>query len=171
MDVELRLRLLSVPSDLDRFVAQVNDEIDSSAIVSSFDGIVYAVLSRGADSSASGILAVAFDLAHDVEKLGAIVDDIDDELVDLTEIAERVERSRETVRLWALGKRGRGDFPLPSGALPGSVKIWEWEAVNTWLLLHHPSLADDVVHLSRVDRARFRIQREADRLNQRSAAA
>jgi predicted DNA-binding transcriptional regulator AlpA len=159
VDVELRLRFSTTPTDFDRFAQQITNEIDSSAVVSTLDGISYATLSKSFNPGGPGLVSIALTLTAAVEKLGGLVDDIDDDLVDLSEIAERVGRSRETVRLWSLGRRGSGEFPLPSGLLPGSVKVWEWDSINTWLSKHHPTLADDVQLLSRVERAKFRIHR------------
>jgi predicted DNA-binding transcriptional regulator AlpA len=101
-------------------------------------------------------LAVAVELATRLEALGSTIDDIDDDLVDLSEIAARVGRSREAIRLWSSGKRGAGGFPLPVGVLPGSVKVWDWSSVNSWLALSQPALADPVRYLNRVERSTFR---------------
>lgn len=54
------------------------------------------------------------------------------DLVGVTDIAERVGVSRETVRTWESGKRRDGDFPRPCGEV-GRAKVWEWGAVNAWL--------------------------------------
>ncbi len=159
MDLELRCRLLFPPPDLDGFVAEVTDKIDSAAVISQLDEIVYVSVSSAVTSNTIDLLEAAFALIVGIEKLGVVVDDIDDDLVDLSEIACRIGRSRETVRLWSLGRRGSGHFPMPCGVLPGSLKVWEWDAVNTWLTERHPTLADDVQLLSRLDRARFRILR------------
>ncbi len=57
------------------------------------------------------------------------------DLVNITDIAERVGVTREAVRHWAVGKRRAGQFPSPLGA-PGGQKIWEWAPVNAWLHLN-----------------------------------
>jgi hypothetical protein len=159
MDVEVRLRLSFIPIDFDQFVAQVADEIDSASVISQLDGICFVSVSSDLMSAETDPLPAVLALVSRVEKLGVIVDDVDDDLVDLSEIASRVGRSRETVRLWSLGRRGEGGFPVASGLLPGSLKIWEWDAVNRWLKVHHPTLADDVQLLSRLDRAKLRVHR------------
>lgn len=55
-----------------------------------------------------------------------------DELVGVSEIAERVDRSRESVRLLSEGKRGRGDFPAPALLLHGRQPLWHWADVAKW---------------------------------------
>lgn len=57
------------------------------------------------------------------------------DLVNITEIAERVGVTREAVRHWAGGKRRAGHFPRPIDA-PGGQKIWEWASVHAWLHLN-----------------------------------
>jgi hypothetical protein len=52
--------------------------------------------------------------------------------VTLGDIAERVGRSRETVRLWALGRLGPGGFPPPLN--PGrDTSFYSWAEVLPWL--------------------------------------
>lgn len=61
-----------------------------------------------------------------------------DELVNLSEIAHRLDVTRQTVRFWAEGTRGPGDFPIPDHAhgqhgSKGPMKVWRWADVNCWL--------------------------------------
>jgi predicted DNA-binding transcriptional regulator AlpA len=155
VDVEVRFRLAEVTSDFDEFVRDVADKIDSASVVATHDGVLYVTVSGPGKP-----LSVALDLATRLEGLGSTIDDIDDDLVDLSEIAARVGRSREAIRLWSSGKRGAGGFPLPVGVLPGSVKVWDWSSVNSWLALSHPTLADPVRYLDRVERSTFRSRRK-----------
>jgi len=66
---------------------------------------------------AAGLRAVRVD-AHDWVTLG--------------DIAERIGRSRETVRLWAAGRLGPGGFPPPLN--PGrDTSFYSWAEVLPWL--------------------------------------
>jgi hypothetical protein len=69
--------------------------------------------------------------------LDARIDQVDDELVGIPDIAARIGLNRETIRSWANGTRGPGDFPISVGSLGGgqrgSAKIWRWRDVNKWL--------------------------------------
>lgn len=54
------------------------------------------------------------------------------DLVDLPEIAGRVGRTRESIRLLASGKRGPGGFPAARDGL------YSWAAVRTWSAAYAP---------------------------------
>jgi hypothetical protein len=56
-----------------------------------------------------------------------------DELVSASAIAERVGRTRESVRLLIEGKRGLGDFPAPVAWVDAKTRLWRWSDVARWL--------------------------------------
>lgn len=57
-----------------------------------------------------------------------------DDWVTIGEIAARADRSRETVRLWSLGRAGPGGFPPPLN--PGSETLfYSWAEIVPWLRL------------------------------------
>ena len=153
-ELEVRFRLAGLSVDLDALADRVVDMVDDAAVVATHEGVSYVTVSKATDAP---LWKAALELATAVEGLGCTIDDIDADLVDLGEVSSRVDRSRETVRLWSLGRRGPGGFPLPVGLLPGSVKIWEWSDVNRWLASAQPELADTVVYMDRDDRAAFRL--------------
>ncbi|MGH2806273.1 MAG: helix-turn-helix transcriptional regulator [Actinomycetota bacterium] len=55
-----------------------------------------------------------------------------DELVTMSEIAERLDRSRESVRLLVAGQRGPGDFPAPVSHVRTRNRLWRWPDVLRW---------------------------------------
>lgn len=63
--------------------------------------------------------------------------DVDLDLVDEGEIADRLGVSRQAVNLLANGARGHS-FPLPY-ALPGGRRIWTWASVVRWVRQHRPA--------------------------------
>lgn len=56
---------------------------------------------------------------------------VDLDLVSLSQIAERLDVTREAVRLWATGER-RQDFPIPFTSA-GQSLLWAWSEVFDWL--------------------------------------
>lgn len=58
---------------------------------------------------------------------------LDRDLVSIPDVADRTDRTPESVRLLVNGKRGPGGFPTPVGALGGGTRVWEWAAVVEWL--------------------------------------
>ena len=58
---------------------------------------------------------------------------LDRDLVNVSEIADRLGRTPECVRLLVNGTRGSGRFPSAVGVLPGGTRIWEWSTVYRWL--------------------------------------
>jgi hypothetical protein len=56
-----------------------------------------------------------------------------DDIVTMAEIADRLDRTRESVRLLIAGKRGRGGFPAPISHGRDRGRLWRWSDVSEWL--------------------------------------
>jgi len=56
------------------------------------------------------------------------------ELMTIPDIAAKVGLNREAVRLWTLGKRGPGNFPIPLTVVGDRMKIWAASDVHEWLV-------------------------------------
>jgi len=65
---------------------------------------------------------------HGLTAVGVDVDDA----VTLGDIATRIGRTNESIRLWSEGRRGPGGFPRPV-ADTGKVKVYSWAEVVSWL--------------------------------------
>lgn len=105
------------------------------ALVGMRSGVVYLDFDREAPDLQSALLSAI----RDVESAGvgakvAFVEPGD--LVTAAEIARRVGKSRESVRLWIEGERGAGNFPLPRAGVSGKTLLWSWLDVAGWLLEH-----------------------------------
>lgn len=57
-------------------------------------------------------------------------------LVSESEIAKRLNKSRQSVSLWIRGER-RDGFPLPVMRLSEKSPLWHWNEVVAWLFEHH----------------------------------
>jgi hypothetical protein len=57
---------------------------------------------------------------------------VDQDLVSVSDIAQRLGRTRESVRLLVDGKRGPGRFPPAIGAVGDGIRVWPWSVVLEW---------------------------------------
>ncbi len=57
---------------------------------------------------------------------------LDQDLVSITDIAERSGRTRESIRLFVEAKRGPGHFPPPIGVVGTAIRVWPWNSVLDW---------------------------------------
>jgi transcriptional regulator with XRE-family HTH domain len=95
-------------------------------------GCLYAEFSRTAISLKDAILSAI----QDVRKagVGAVVVYVDEcNLVTQSEIARRINRSRQMVSQYISGQRGPGNFPPPACHLKDDAPLWAWCAVSYWL--------------------------------------
>jgi len=86
------------------------------------------------DRYAPSLVDAILSAVRDVESVGLVATRVrdDDDLVTLGDVAERVGRSREAVRLWSLGRTGPGGFPAPvDGGL--STAFYRWSQVAPWI--------------------------------------
>lgn len=62
----------------------------------------------------------------------AVAARLDQDLVSIPDIAERTDRSRESIRLLVEGRRGPGKFPAPVGTVGDGIRVWPWASVLEW---------------------------------------
>ncbi|OIQ94675.1 hypothetical protein GALL_233330 [mine drainage metagenome] len=98
-------------------------------------------------------ISVEVDAPSGEEALKALVDHVarvapnltfvrvDEDLVNIPEVALRLDLSREAVRLLVSGARGDGDFPRHR-TIVGQQKLWAWSEVHAWAQVHG-RLSDD----------------------------
>lgn len=58
---------------------------------------------------------------------------LDDDLLTLADIANRIGQSRESIRRYATGQRGNGGFPPPVNPARGGSTFYRWSEVVPWL--------------------------------------
>jgi predicted DNA-binding transcriptional regulator AlpA len=82
-----------------------------------------------ADAIASAVLAI--------ESVGLrAVRVMDQDLLSLADIADRIGQSRESIRRYATGERGPDGFPPPVNPGGGGVVFYRWSEVAPWLRDH-----------------------------------
>ena len=100
------------------------------AIVGSVDGIQYVDFDREGPSLDRAVMAAV----ADVEQLAGVqvVRIADAGLASMADIAKRVGRTREGVRLLVSGARGPGGFPSPVTDPRSRYRRWRWRDVSRW---------------------------------------
>jgi hypothetical protein len=94
-------------------------------------GLLYAEFSRAARSIEKAILSAIRDIRK--ADIGAEVLRVDEcNLVTASEIARRVDRSRQLVYQYIKGERGPGGFPAPEFYLAEGAPLWAWCEVSYW---------------------------------------
>ncbi len=100
--------------------------------VGSIGSVQYIDFDREGDSLADAVLEATEAIERAVP--GARVVHMEpDELVTISDIAKRIDRTRESVRLLVSGERGPGTFPAPATHLKGRQRMWYWQDVVSWL--------------------------------------
>lgn len=102
----------------------------SDATIGTVDGVGYLDFHREAPTFSEGVLSAIRDV-ESVPGLRVLRVEPDD-LVTMSEIAERLGRTRESVRLLVSGQRGKGDFPAPVSHLRSRSRLWRWSEVAEW---------------------------------------
>jgi hypothetical protein len=136
MEVEILMQeyeftlILSGVQELTREVLDAFYEAGcDDALIGIRDGIAFADFCREADSLQEAVLSAI----RDVKKAGARVEHVEpDELVTMSEIARRLDITREGVRKRVTGERGPGSFPSPVGNLTQRSPLWRWSDVLAW---------------------------------------
>lgn len=110
---------------LDALFSAIDDVVPSS-----IDGVVKIT----APVEASDDESAAFRLVDKVHAVlpHAVPVRLDQDLVAIPDIAERTDRTRESIRLLVDGKRGPGGFPKPVGTVGDAIRVWPWAIVVEW---------------------------------------
>jgi hypothetical protein len=85
----------------------------------------------GFEREAPSFLDAVLSSLSEIINLGFEPVDVEDELVSMADIAERTNRTRQSVSMLVSGQRGPGDFPHP---VAGNVRspLWHWADVASW---------------------------------------
>lgn len=106
----------------------------TDCFLASTDGVVTVSFARPATDAVEAMTEAARDLASALPDVSITRVDLD--LVTTSDIAERIGRTREYVRLLAEGRRGDGTFPAPIGWVGGNQRVWMWADINEWVRTH-----------------------------------
>lgn len=96
-------------------------------------GLLYIEFSRRANSLQQAIITAIRNVRD--SGIGAEVLRVDEcNLISASEIARRIQRSRQLVHQYMTGQRGPGGFPPPECYLADQAPLWAWCAVSHWLV-------------------------------------
>ncbi|MQA91306.1 MAG: hypothetical protein GEU90_13940 [Gemmatimonas sp.] len=101
------------------------------AMVGRIGSVQYLDFDREAETFADAV----FEATEAIENAGLgtrVVHLEPDDLVTLSDIAERTGRTRESVRLLISGARGPGGFPAPATHFRTRKRMWRWQEVVSW---------------------------------------
>lgn len=105
-------------------------------------GVPVAEFARDADSMAEAVLG-AISAVESVMGAGAVTV-VEPDLVSLSDIAELVGRTRQSVQQLAAGQRGPGMFPPATAHLMGRTRLYKWWEIAQWF-----GMADETVQAAR----------------------
>jgi hypothetical protein len=89
------------------------------------------------DREAPALADAIASAVRDLESAGLRVLRVwDEDLLTLADIADRINRSRESIRRYATGERGGGGFPLPVNLGREGTVFYRWSEVAPWLREH-----------------------------------
>ena len=93
--------------------------------------VQYLDFDREADSLADAVVSAMSAVEGAVPGLRVVQLEPDD-LVTMSDIAQRTGRTRESIRLLIAGERGPGGFPVPFTHFGERQRMWRWGAVAAW---------------------------------------
>lgn len=124
---EYSLSLVVKGLDLDDEFQNAGLECLSYDVIASRTGGVTRV---DAELQAASAIDALLQVISDLRSVNVTVMRVEPDLVDVPEIAERLDVSRETARLWSVGARRKG-FPAHY-CMVGSSRLWFWSDVYEW---------------------------------------
>ena len=130
-DYTIKLAATSAGRDVDELANKFYDEFDGMAALRCGEWSL-TVVEYGHDPR-----KLAIDAIRKLEDIGFSIVRVDEDLVDIPEIAERLKRSRQAVHKWASKEVG-SSFPRPHGS-PGGKRIWPWFEVLDWYRINKDS--------------------------------
>jgi hypothetical protein len=100
------------------------------------NGVGYLQFDRRAPGLDAAILSAVRDVERADPRLTVVRVEPGDS-VNASEIARRMQVTREYIRLLVQGRRGQGDFPAPQSGITGKTLVWSWAGVARWMFQHN----------------------------------
>jgi hypothetical protein len=130
---QFRLVLSNVNSQTENLEDNLYEAGCDDALINFKGNVVYLDFDREAETFEKALLSAIKNVEDSA--IGAkVVSVAPDHLVSLSEIANRVSSTRQSVSLLALGKRGDNTFPQPVLKVGHKDPLWRWVKVVDWLI-------------------------------------
>ena len=100
------------------------------------NGVGYLQFDRRAPGLDVAILSAVRDVERADPRLTVVRIEPGDS-VSASEIARRIQVTREYIRLLVRGERGGGGFPAPESGITGRMLVWSWAGVVRWMVQHN----------------------------------
>lgn len=148
MDYEFLLVVSDIGFDNEDIIAALVSDLDAQ--ISENHGVYRLAVANEGSSAVDALKDLLPRLASIAPSMRVLR--LDPDLVGISDIAERVGRTRQNVQQWVDGTRSSSQpFPPPEG-VAGRSLVWRWADVNSWL--DSISLADGMARPNR-DEALF----------------
>lgn len=121
---------------IDKITSEIEDALFTAgcddATISLRFGRIYLTFTRSATSLKDAIISAVKNVRE--SGIAATVLRVDEcDLVTQSEIARRIQRSRQLVNQYISGGRGPGGFPAPACNITDGAPLWHWCEVAYWL--------------------------------------
>lgn len=110
------------------------DKLDADGLGDATFGVERGVPIAEFDREAATLAAAIASAVRELEAGGlGVLRVLDEDLVTLADIADRIGQSRESVRRYATGGRGPGGFPPPVNPARDGTLFYRWSEVAPWV--------------------------------------
>ncbi len=125
------------------------------ALINFRNGTVYLDFARTANSLEDAVILAIQDVESS-ELNAKVISILPDDLVSETEIASRLNKSRQTVSLWIKReRRPKTPFPNPVLKLSDKSPLWRWHDVTKWLfqqrMISDASIVDSAMFIENIN--------------------
>lgn len=127
---EFTILLEGSHTDFEAAANSIYDLFDD-VLVSECRGVMAIEFARESDTFEAAMIPALVTLLENSIKVSRVEPN---DLVGVSEIAKRINHSRQSVHQYISGTRGDGAFPLPTANLEGNQPLWHWQDVVAWLV-------------------------------------
>jgi DNA-binding transcriptional regulator YiaG len=150
---QFTLVLKNIPENIDNLEDSLFEASCDDALINFRNGAVYLNFDRESSSLEEAVISAI----KNIQSIDAEITSVaPDNLVTESEIARRLQMTRQTVSLWIKGER-RKSFPHPVMRLAEKSPLWKWSEVTRWLyfnkIIDDKQFVEDALFFSNINAA------------------